>query len=203
MIRFLKIRTNFRTWIEIQKCEVVAKIYTKKGDHGITSLLGGTRKLKSDIRIESYGNVDELNSFIGLLRDQSQLVPKKEFIIKIQNNLFVIGSHLANDPEQSRFELPELKDEWIKDIESEIDDMDKMLPKMTHFVLPGGHSAVSIGHVCRTVCRRAERNVVLLAQNESVNEYIIRYLNRLSDYLFVLCRWITHAHKIEEIKWVP
>lgn len=181
----------------------MAKIYTKTGDNGTTGLLGGQRRQKSDIRIESYGSLDELNSYLGLLRDQKVLAAKSGEIIGIQNVLFVFGSHLAADPGGVKFQLPEFKPEETQKLEHSIDAMNETLPEMKSFVLPGGHQSVSFGHIARNVCRRAERNVVALAQVEPVDPQIIVYLNRLSDYLFVLCRWMTQELKAEEVKWQP
>jgi cob(I)alamin adenosyltransferase len=180
-----------------------SKVYTRTGDKGQTSLIGGTRVLKSDIRIEAYGTVDELNSFIGLLRDHIVQHEQHGTLIKIQNELFVIGSLLAEDKEKNKMKLPELKNDAIVFLEKEIDRMDETLPPMKHFVLPGGHMAVSVAHVCRTVCRRAERRVIELSLNQSGLEYIIQYLNRLSDYLFVLSRKLAHDLKAEEVPWIP
>lgn len=179
------------------------KIYTKTGDKGSTSLLGGTRVSKNHIRIESYGEVDELNSFIGLLRDQDIAEHAKLILIEIQDRLFTIGSSLASDPGKSKVKIPELSQEDIDLLESEIDKMNEVLPEMRSFVLPGGHTSVSFCHIARCVCRRAERHVVRLAQNEEVNELVIIYLNRLSDYLFVLSRKIAFDLKAIETPWKP
>ena len=179
------------------------KIYTKKGDKGETSLLGGTRVPKSHIRIESYGTVDELNSWIGLLRDQNTGKSTKEILLRIQDRLFTIGSHLASDPERSKAKIPDIKEEDVTALEKEMDRMNETLPEMRSFVLPGGHNAVSYCHIARCVCRRAERCTVSLSQNEAVAPLIIKYLNRLSDYLFVLSRKFSHDLKAEEIPWKP
>ena len=179
------------------------KVYTKTGDKGTTGLLGGTRVLKSNLRIEAYGTVDELNSHIGMVRDQEVCLPKHSELIEIQNTLFVIGSHLASDPEKSKVQIPELSMELIEMLENAIDNMDEELPEMRNFVLPGGHIAVSAGHIARCVCRRAERNAIALSQDEPVDELIIKYLNRLSDYLFVLCRWMSLKTKANEVPWTP
>ncbi len=181
----------------------MAKIYTKKGDKGMTGLIGNKRVSKSDLRIEAYGTVDELNSHLGLLRDQEVNISRKEEIIDIQNELFVIGSHLAKDPDNDSFELPVLDVQGAAKLEASIDQMNEALPEMKYFVLPGGHPSVSFGHIARCVCRRAERGVVGLASVEPVDEGIVVYLNRLSDYLFVLCRWMSQELSVNEIKWVP
>jgi len=177
------------------------KIYTKGGDKGETSLLGGTRVLKSHDRVEAYGNLDELNSFIGLIRDQDIGDHYREILIRIQSNLFVVEALIARDPEKRIHDLPELSEEDIHQLESEIDTMNEELPTLHSFILPGGNIAVSTCHVARTVCRRAERSVVRLNQNQPVGGIIIRYLNRLSDYLFVLARKVGKDRGAEERKW--
>jgi cob(I)alamin adenosyltransferase len=186
------------------------KIYTKTGDKGTTALFGGTRVSKHHIRIDSYGTVDELNSYIGLIRDQDIDNHYKNILLEVQNNLFVIGSILATDPDKSnlksgkeRLNIEKIKEEDVALLEKEIDTMNIGLPQMTHFILPGGHTVVSYCHITRCVCRRAERLSSLLNENEPVNEYVLKYLNRLSDYLFVLARKLTQELKIEEIKWSP
>lgn len=179
------------------------KIYTKKGDTGLTSLIGGTRVPKHHLRIESYGTVDELNSYIGLIRDHKINKASIEALLEIQDRLFTIGSHLAADPEKSKMKLPELHEEDILFLEHQIDAMDEELEEMRSFVLPGGHPVVSYAHVARCVCRRAERITVHLAEESSVDEKIIRYLNRLSDYLFTLSRKLTKDFNAQEIPWVP
>lgn len=179
------------------------KIYTKKGDKGETSLLGGTRIAKSHIRIEAYGTVDELNSWLGLIRDQQIDSETKKLLIHIQDRLFTIGSHLASDPTKSGIKIPDIKEEDITTLEKEIDNMNEVLPEMKNFVLPGGHTVVSYCHVARCVCRRAERCAVNLATREKVEDIIIKYLNRLSDYLFVLSRKFSSDFKAEEIAWKP
>jgi len=179
------------------------KIYTKKGDKGETSLLGGTRVAKSHIRIESYGTVDELNSWIGLIRDQQIDNDTKKFLIHVQDRLFTIGSHLAADPTKSGIKIPEIKEENVIALEKEMDKMNEVLPEMRSFVLPGGHTTVSYCHIARCVCRRAERCSVDLAGKEKVEDIIIKYLNRLSDYLFVLSRKLSSDLKAEEIPWKP
>ena len=179
------------------------KIYTKKGDSGKTSLIGGTRVPKHHLRIESYGTVDELNSYIGLIRDQDISAQDIEALLEIQDRLFTIGSHLATDPGKSKMVLPELLETDITFLENEIDRMDDLLEEMRSFVLPGGHTAVSYSHIARCVCRRAERIAVQLAEGSEVDEKIISYLNRLSDYLFTLSRKLTKDLKAKEIAWVP
>ena len=177
------------------------KIYTKKGDDGFTSLIGGTRVSKAAIRIEAYGTIDELNSYIGWVRDLSSRDDQKNVLIEIQDRLFTIGSHLASDPEKSKMNLPELKETDITFLENKIDEMNDELPEMKSFILPGGHQAVSCCHVARCICRRAERAVVLLSENETVNKQIIIYLNRLSDFLFVLARILSKDFSAQEIPW--
>ncbi|TNF46493.1 MAG: cob(I)yrinic acid a,c-diamide adenosyltransferase [Bacteroidetes bacterium] len=179
------------------------KVYTKKGDKGTTGLIGGTRVLKSSLRIESYGTIDELNSYIGLIRDQEIDQRYKDQLKEIQDRLFTIGSSLASDPEKSNMKIPDLLESDITVLESWMDEMDKELPEMKFFVLPGGHSTVSFCHVARCVCRRAERICVDLDQHEFVAELILKYLNRLSDYLFVLSRKLTQDLNAEEIPWKP
>jgi cob(I)alamin adenosyltransferase len=186
------------------------KIYTKTGDKGKTSLFGGTRVPKYHNRIEAYGTVDELNSYIGLIRDQK--TDKKTFnvLIKIQNELFTLGAMLATPPEKEklksgkdRLNIPKINDEDITYLETEIDEMNETLPQMTNLVLPGGHTTVSFCHIARCVCRRAERIVVSIADKEIIDNNIIMYLNRLSDYLFVLARKLTIDNQVTEIPWLP
>lgn len=180
------------------------KIYTKTGDKGETSLIGGTRLPKHHIRIEAYGTVDELNSFLGLIRDNIQEKELFDLLIAIQDRLFTIGSHLASDTEKDiKMKLPEINEEDVLILEKAIDKMNETLPEMKSFVLPGGHTVVSYCHVARCVCRRAERAVLKLAENEKVEEIIYKYLNRLSDYLFVLSRKLTVDFKANEIPWKP
>jgi cob(I)alamin adenosyltransferase len=179
------------------------RIYTKTGDKGQTSLIGGTRLPKHHIRIEAYGTVDELNSFIGLIRDQQMDAHTKTILIEIQDRLFTLGSLLAADPEKNKMKLPPLQEPDIELLEKEIDAMEEGLPEMKHFVLPGGHTTVSYCHVARCVCRRAERATLKLAENEAVDEILYKYLNRLSDYLFVLSRKLAMDLNAEEIKWIP
>jgi cob(I)alamin adenosyltransferase len=177
------------------------KIYTKTGDKGETSLIGGTRVPKHHIRIESYGTVDELNSWIGLINDQDIAQESKTNLSEIQDRLFTIGSSLASDPEKSKMKIPDLHASDIELLENQIDKMNEVLPEMRHFILPGGHTSISYCHLARCVCRRAERNVIHLHETEYVNEMVIVYLNRLSDYLFVLARFIGHQLNVNEIAW--
>lgn len=179
------------------------KIYTKKGDSGMTSLIGGSRVPKHHLRIESYGTVDELNANLGLLRDQNIAEELISDLLEIQDRLFTIGSLLAAEPGKSKMDLPQIFESDITFLENRIDEMDEELEPMRSFVLPGGHSFVSYCHIARCVCRRAERNIVHLAANEEVNDLIIQYLNRLSDYLFTLSRKLSKDFNIEEIKWTP
>lgn len=186
------------------------KIYTKTGDKGSTSLFGGTRVPKDHIRIESYGTVDELNSYIGLIRDQEINSHYKKILIEIQDRLFTVGAILATPAEKETLKngSPRLQNLGILEtdielLENEIDVMESKLPQMTHFVLPGGHATVSHCHIARCICRRAERLTVHLSHNEAVPEIVISYLNRLSDYLFVLARKLTFDLQAEEIKWIP
>lgn len=179
------------------------KIYTKTGDKGQTSLIGGTRVPKHHIRIEAYGTVDELNSWMGVLRDTIENTETKTLIIEIQDRLFTIGSILASDPEKSKMKLPELHAEDITRLEKEIDAIDASVPPMKSFVLPGGNLIVSHCHVTRCVCRRAERNIIHLSETAAVSDLVIQYLNRLSDYLFMLSRKLTQDLGAEEIPWKP
>jgi len=178
------------------------KIYTKTGDKGETSLLGGTRVPKDHIRIEAYGNVDELNSWIGLLRDQPIEDADRALLLKIQDRLFTIGSILAAD-KKLKMKIPGLSAPDITLLEAEIDRMTAVLPEIKSFVLPGGHQSVSFCHITRCVCRRAERSVIHLAREEQVDELVIIYLNRLSDFLFVFSRRLTALLSAEETPWKP
>lgn len=177
------------------------KIYTKKGDEGKTSLIGGTRVSKSHLRIESYGTIDELNSYIGWVRDLTDKIIEQDLLVDIQDRLFTIGSHLATDPEKSKMKLPELREENVQVLENAMDQMEEVLPEMKSFVLPGGHPAVSCTHVARCVCRRAERLIVALNDEHIVDPLILKYLNRLSDYLFVLSRYISMQTGAHEMPW--
>lgn len=179
------------------------KVYTKSGDLGETSLLGGTRISKAELQIESYGTVDELNSYVGLIRDQISNEKITIELIEIQDRLFTIGSHLANDKTKNKIQLPEVKEIDINRLENEIDKLDEELPVMNAFILPGGHIIASHIHIARCVCRRAERQVVRLNEAWEIPTIIIKYLNRLSDYLFVLSRKISKDFFGNEIEWKP
>lgn len=186
------------------------KIYTKTGDLGTTALFGGTRVPKHHIRIESYGTVDELNSYIGLIRDQEINPSYQNVLTEIQDRLFTVGAILATPPEketlkngQPRLSISLISEEDCLFLENEIDEMEKSLPPMTHFVLPGGHTTVSYCHITRCVCRRAERLATHLNEIEPIDGHVLKYLNRLSDYLFVLARKLTFDLKAKEIKWIP
>jgi cob(I)alamin adenosyltransferase len=194
------------------------KIYTKTGDNGATSLIGWTKVPKSHLRIESYGTVDELNSFIGLLGDQLDLLASTSppattaafadthsQLREIQDRLFTIGSSLACDPEkETKMSIPDLSDKDVETLEQHIDSMDSQLPPMKAFILPGGHIAVSTGHIVRCVCRRAERSCVRMQEEQLfVEPLVIRYLNRLSDYFFVLSRYTAYLLQADEIPWKP
>ncbi len=186
------------------------KIYTKTGDKGLTSLFGGTRVPKYNGRIEAYGTIDELNSHIGLIRDQKIAEHDVKMLIKIQNELFTLGAMLATPKDKEklkngkdRLNIPKVTDADVKFLEEEIDIMNEDLPVMTNFILPGGHTTVSFCHIARCVCRRAERICVAIAENEDIDEVVLKYLNRLSDYLFVLARKLTKDNKATEIPWRP
>lgn len=186
------------------------KVYTKTGDKGTTALFGGSRVPKYHIRIESYGTVDELNSYIGLIRDQEIAPVYKAQLIHIQDKLFTLGAILATDPEKAilkngkeRLNIARISEEDVAYLEDAIDEMEKELPPMTHFVLPGGHTTVSYCHIARCVCRRAERLSTHLNDIEPTDEMVLKYLNRLSDYLFVLARKLTFDLNADEVKWIP
>lgn len=179
------------------------KIYTKTGDKGYTSLIGGTRVPKHHLRIESYGTVDELNSYIGLIRDQDIAVHDKQLLKEVQDRLFTIGSSLASDPEKSKMIIPDLHEADIELLEKEMDAMNENLPELRHFILPGGNNAISFCHIARCVCRRAERLSVHLSEESQVDIKVNIYLNRLSDYLFVLSRKIGNDQKVPENQWIP
>lgn len=186
------------------------KVYTKTGDGGTTALFGGTRVPKHHIRIESYGTVDELNSHIGLIRDQAINPVYKNVLIEIQDRLFTVGAILATPPEKETLKSGEKRlknlgiiESDIEFLETQIDTMEESLPQMTHFVLPGGHTTVSYCHIARCVCRRAERLAVHLNDIEPTDELVIKYLNRLSDYLFVLARKLSYDLQAEEVQWIP
>jgi cob(I)alamin adenosyltransferase len=186
------------------------KVYTKTGDKGTTALFGGQRVSKDNIRIESYGTVDELNSYIGLIRDQEMNQHYKEILIEVQDRLFTVGAILATPVEKEIMKNGEKRlknlgiiESDIELLEAEIDTMEDSLPQMTHFVLPGGHTTVSYCHVARCVCRRAERLAVHLSHEEEIDEMAVKYLNRLSDYLFVLARKLSSDLNASEVKWIP
>lgn len=181
------------------------KIYTKTGDKGTTSLIGGTKVLKSHIRIESYGTVDELNSWIGVIWDHISDEKSRNGLRQVQDRLFTIGSSLACDPEKEpKLKIPDLRKGDVEFLEKEIDRMNESLPEMRSFILPGGQPAVSFAHVARCVCRRAERICVgMNAEGMEVEPLVLQYLNRLSDYLFTIARLITHLTGSEEIRWTP
>jgi len=186
------------------------KIYTKTGDKGTTALFGGTRVPKYDLRIEAYGTVDELNSYIGLIRDQKIDVHTSTILLEIQHELFTLGSMLATPPEKKvlksgkeRLNISKINNQSVELLENEIDFMNESLPTMTHFVLPGGHTTVSYCHIARCICRRAERISTQLSDKSAIEPLILVYLNRLSDYLFVLARKLTIDNNAQEIKWIP
>ncbi|MEM5564611.1 cob(I)yrinic acid a,c-diamide adenosyltransferase [Psychroserpens sp. AS72] len=186
------------------------KIYTKTGDKGTTALFGGTRVPKHHIRIDSYGTVDELNSHLGLIRDQEINNHYKDVLIDVQDRLFTVGAILATDPEKAtlkngkdRLNIPKISEEDIERLEKEMDTMNESLPEMTHFVLPGGHQTVSFCHIARCVCRRAERLASALNDIEPFQPESLKYLNRLSDYLFVLARKLSYDLQADEVKWIP
>ncbi|NLP57913.1 cob(I)yrinic acid a,c-diamide adenosyltransferase [Lutibacter sp. B1] len=186
------------------------KIYTKTGDKGQTSLFGGTRVPKYHLRIEAYGTIDELNSYIGLIKDQEIDSNTSKILLKIQNELFTIGSMLATPPEKEilksgkeRLNIQKINNQSVTLLENEIDKMNESLPEMTHFILPGGHTLVSFCHIARCVCRRSERITTHLSDESTIDNLILVYLNRLSDYLFVLARKLTIDKKAQEIKWIP
>lgn len=186
------------------------KIYTKTGDKGTTALFGGTRVPKSHLRIDAYGTVDELNSHIGLVKDTYANAEANELLNRIQDRLFTVGAILATDPEKAklkngkeRLSIPKISETDIENLEKAIDLMNEELPPMTHFILPGGHPTVSHCHIARCVCRRGERLATALYNLESFDEDVLKYLNRLSDYLFVLARKISKDVNADEVKWIP
>ena len=181
------------------------KIYTKTGDKGTTSLIGGTKISKSNIRIESYGTVDELNSWIGVIRDHITEALLREQLKEIQDRLFTIGSALACDPDkETKLKIPDLHQGDIEFLEKAIDGMNESLPEMKAFILPGGHPAVSFAHVARCVCRRAERICVAMQdEGMEMEALVLQYLNRLSDYLFIVARYAGNLLNAEEIQWKP
>ena len=186
------------------------KIYTKTGDKGTTALFGGTRVSKNNIRIDSYGTIDELNAWLGLIRDQEVDTYSKNLLVLIQEKLFTVGAILATDPNKAilksgkeRLNIPKINASDIELLENEMDYMNDSLPPMTHFILPGGHTTVSYCHIARTVCRRAERMATALFEEAPFDENVMSYINRLSDFLFVLARKVSKDLKAEEIKWIP
>lgn len=180
------------------------KVYTKKGDKGTTQLIGGARVSKAELQIEAYGTVDELNAHVGLLRDHLDRFPEKQQqLIEIQNKLFDLGALLAVSEEGTKMQLPVVEERHVNHLELWMDVMDQELAPMKQFVLPGGHVVASVCHVARTVCRRAERGAVRQAELMEVHELSIKYLNRLSDYLFVLSRWLVKELKVNEVPWSP
>ena len=177
------------------------KIYTKTGDKGQTSLIGGKRVSKSDVRIEAYGTVDELNSLVGMVRDHVQDANLTQVLISIQENLFSMGAILASeDPAKAKTSI---EDKDVEDLESAMDEMDKELEELRSFILPGGHPAVSYCHLARVVCRRAERRVISLAEITEMDEMVVVYLNRLSDFFFMLSRKVARDFGADEIPWLP
>jgi len=180
------------------------KIYTKTGDKGETSLIGGTRVPKYNERIEAYGTLDELNSFIGYLRDQLTDAHQREVLLRVQENLFTAESELATDPlREITQQLPHLSENDVLVLESEMDIMNLHLPDLSSFILPGGHPLVSLCHICRTVCRRGERIIIKLASETFVDKILVKYINRLSDYLFVLARELAFMNNIPDLPWKP
>jgi len=177
------------------------KIYTKKGDKGNTSLLGGKVVPKNHLKIIAYGTVDELNAYLGLVRIKVSNKAIQDNLIKIQNELFTIGSNLAVDSSRSKIKIPLLTQEMVADLELKIDDMNNELPEIKSFLLPGGNEIVALCHIARCVCRRAERHIVTLDKVEKIQSELIKYLNRLSDYLFTLSRFLTKELKAQEIPW--
>jgi cob(I)alamin adenosyltransferase len=184
---------------------MAARVYTKTGDKGTTSLIGGTKVLKSHERIEAYGTIDELNAYIGLCRDLIEIDSIKQTLKEVQDRLFTIGSSLACDPQKdSKMKIPDLKESDVFFLENEMDKLDEELPPLQYFILPGGHATVSNVHVARCVCRRSERLIVkLLLPDEEHENLIIKYINRLSDYLFVLSRYVGLRLNVEEHQWHP
>lgn len=180
------------------------KLYTKTGDKGQTSLLGGKKVSKADLRIEAYGNVDELNSFVGHLKDhtESEMDLQKQLHL-IQEYLFTIGSLLATEEDFKGFELPKISEKEVTLLEGWIDQLESEVPPLKNFILPGGHPANSASHICRTVCRRTERSIISLANTASVDAEILKFLNRLSDYFFIFARVLSVRLKVSEIPWSP
>lgn len=177
------------------------RIYTKTGDKGFTSMYGGAKISKSHIRIECYGTIDELNAYLGLLSVEQAVTPYRPFITTIQNTLFIIGANLNYNEDKPISNLPELREDSILDIEKSIDNMNALLPDLDNFILPGGNRANALSHVARTICRRVERLVVRLHESYPINTLIIKYLNRLSDWLFVMARMCTKICQTKELIW--
>lgn len=177
------------------------KIYTKGGDKGETSLIGGTRVSKSDLRIEAYGTLDELNSFIGLLRDKVNDKEENLLLLKIQTCIFLLESYLAVDKPETASGLPKFDFEEIRNLEKKIDFMENELSPLANFILPGGFELNSLSHICRTICRRAERIVIALNQKQDVDEFVLQYLNRLSDFFFVYARYLSFKNNAAEVIW--
>lgn len=181
-----------------------AKVYTKTGDKGKTSLLGGTKVPKSNDRIAAYGTTDELNAFLGLLHDQDGMPEPIQLQLRwIQDRMFTLGSLLAVEPGFKGFELPQIHAEDIEQLEKWIDAFDAELLELKNFILPRGHKIISLTHVCRTVCRRAERSISAIQDYETIGTFILPFVNRLSDYLFVLSRKLTKDLNVTEIRWEP
>ncbi|WP_235295731.1 cob(I)yrinic acid a,c-diamide adenosyltransferase [Portibacter marinus] len=178
------------------------KIYTKKGDGGQTSLFGGQKVSKDDLRIEAYGTTDELNAFIGQLISLIDIEVIITLLLRIQDNIFVMGSMLSS-PKESKFKIPTIEEADIQLLENEIDNMEHRLEPLQNFILPSGSQAISLCHICRTIARRAERRVVSLEQSAEVNPLIKKYLNRLSDYFFVLARFVAAKTGVRETVWKP
>lgn len=178
------------------------KIYTKGGDRGETSLIGGQRVPKDHLRIEAYGTLDELNSFIGMLRDQAEAAAVRSELIRIQQQVFTAESRLAMGSGARPESLPVLPETEVTFLEAQIDLMNEKLPPLTRFILPGGHPVVSLAHIARTVCRRAERHIISLSRENAVEDVILRYLNRLSDYFFVLARYLAQETNAGESPWI-
>lgn len=183
--------------------DMATKIYTKTGDHGKTSLIGGTKVSKSHIRIDSYGTVDELNSWVGVVSDHLDDFSTQQILKEVQDRLFTIGSTLACDPEKEpKLKLPDLEEKDVELLEKEIDKMNESLLPMKSFILPGGAPVISFAHVARCVCRRAERICVAMQdEGMEIEPVILKYLNRLSDYLFVVARYAAHLLNVEDVKW--
>lgn len=178
------------------------KIYTKTGDTGLTSLIGGQRVPKHNPRIEAYGTIDELNSHLGFIIASIANLTSTSFLTQTQSHLFTIGSILASTP-NSKMKLPEITEEHIAEMEFQIDQMDAELPALQNFILPSGSKEVSAIHIGRCVCRRAERLITQIPDNENISDTVLKYINRLSDYLFILARYISKIQEIKEIPWNP